>query len=377
MRSCSGKSCKKDSCRCDGRINLDNNAEATIFPVVLRETAQHLQNGNVCCKTMDKATEAVCKLVGEEGTVIFTSGGTENAALISSGTRYEERNKLLGSVLDPMCMLMQPGIEILPIDDHAYVQAETLRQALMEDPQIACVSLTLVNGEYGIITPVEALAKLVKIVDSEVFVYVDASQACCRMSLEGIPPEVDAVGISGSKIGALPGAGALWVRDPQRLDTLFGGGHNQFGIREGSLNKLGIASIETVLRRSRHRLDQDYDQLTHLRCRLDEMILNIPGIQLNFGDKALVCNTSNYYVEDIDSRKLCLALRRLGLDVSESVRGLQGVNAQTPLTASMVTEPFRNLRFSLSVHNTTKELEHAYKLVSESIELFRTHNLGN
>jgi cysteine sulfinate desulfinase/cysteine desulfurase-like protein len=362
-------------CRCSRSINLDNNNVMTLFPVVRRQIVEQMEDSHLCCKTVEEGAAEVCRLFGEEAPVVFTSGGTENAALISSGTRFPERNRLLGSLLDPLCMLTQPGMEIIGIDDHAYVEAETMRQALLK-PGIAAVSLTLVNGEYGIVSPVAALAKLAKVTDPEIFVYVDASQACGRMSLRNIPPEVDAVGISGAKIGALPGTGALWIREPDRLETLMGGGYQQYGVREGSLNMLGIAALTTVLKRSRQRLDEDCAQISALRKRLDEMILNIGGIRLNFEDKALVCNTSNYYIEDIDSRKLCLTLKRLGLKVSESVGGLCDINTITPLTASLDLVPFRNLRFSLSVHNTTRELEHVYRLVSGAIELFRHHNVG-
>jgi cysteine desulfurase len=371
------KSCASQSsgCRCSRTINFDNNDIMPMLPIVRRQIVEQMEATHLCCKTAEEAVSEVCQLFGEEAPVVFTSGGTENAALISSGTRFPERNRIVGSLLDPLCMLTQPGMEIIGIDDHAYVEAEVLRQVLMNSG-FAAVSLTLVNGEYGIVSPVAALAKLAKVMDPEVFVYVDASQACGRMALHNIPPEVDAVGISGSKIGALPGTGALWIRDPSRLETLMGGGYQQYGVREGSLNTMGISALGTVLKRSRQRLDEDCAQISSLRRRLDEMILNIGGIRLNFEDKALVCNTSNYYIEDIDSRKLCLALKRLGLKVSESVSGLQNINTITPLTASLALEPFRNLRFSLSVHNTTRELEHAYRLVSGAIELFRNHKLG-
>jgi len=356
---------------------MDNNSIMPPLPIVRRKAAETMAAGGDCCKAVENVRDVVRTVLGSDGEIVFTSGGTENAFLISAGVRYAERRKIVASVLDPMCMLMQPDVEVLGLDDHAYVHAEDLRQLLMADSEIAAVHLTLVNGEYGIISPVGALARLVKMIDKDVFVYVDASQACTRMRLDDIPEHVDAVGISGAKIGALPGAGALWIRDPSRLDSLMPGTWSQSGIRGGSLNEVGIVAMGIALGRSTQRIDMDFEQLSDMRARLDEMLLNIDGISLNFEDKALVCNTSNYRIRDVDSRMLCMVLAKQGLRVSESCATVSMTTMQTPLTTALGEEPFRNLRFSLSVHNTTKDIEEAYLKVKAAVEMFRSHNLGN
>lgn len=355
---------------------MDNNSITPPLPVVRRRIADVLTSGHNCCKAVEEVKDIILSMFSTTGEVIFTSGGTENAFLISAGTRYAQRQRIITSVLDPMCMLMQPDILILGIDDNAYVPVEELRQILVNNTDIAAVSLTLVNGEYGIVTPVAALARLVKMVDPEVFVYVDASQACTRMRLDSIPDDVDAVGISGAKIGALPGVGALWIRDPGRLDSLMPAVHQQHGIRGGSLNEIGAIAMGVALGRSLQRVDMDFEQLSDMRSRLDEMLLNIDGVSLNFEDKALVCNTSNYRIEDVDSRKLCLVLRKQGLRVSEACSTTSMTNLQTPLTTALGQEPFRNIRFSISIQNTTKELEEAYIKVKAAVEEFRRHNIG-
>lgn len=361
---------------CQDAIWMDNNAVMPPLTDVRRKVAE-VMNGGDCRRSMENVRDTVRTTLGMDGEVVFTSGGTENAFLISAGVRYPERQKIVTSILDPLCMLMQPDIEIMGIDDHAYVEAEKLRQYLMDNADVAAVHLTMVNGEYGIITPVGALAKLVKMIDKDVFVYVDASQACTRMRLDDIPEEIDAVGISGAKIGGLPGAGALWIRDPDRLDSLMPGVRRQQGIRGGSMNEVGVMAMGIALGRSLQRVDMDFEQMSDMRSRLDEMLLNIGGISLNFEDKAMVCNTSNYKIQDVDTRRLCMVLRKQGLRVSESCSTISMTTMQSPLTTFLNEEPFRNLRFSLSIHNTTKDIEAAYLKVKASVEMFRSHNLGN
>jgi len=197
------------------------------------------------------------------------------------------------------------------------------------------------------------------------------------MDIGPVPSSVDVVSISGSKIGALPGIGALWIRDRKLFGGYMGGGLSQYGIREGTLNYPALHTMNIVLQDIQtNGVRERVEKMCGTRSLLDDQILEIPGVTLNFEDSAMVCNTSNYHIEDIDSRRLWMVLKKQGLLVSTSVHGLEASTMPTPITKAMFDRPFGNIRFSVSDQTTVKQVTEAVSLFREAVTLFRRHKLN-
>ena len=237
---------------------MDANATTPLLPEVLEamrpfwmeafgNASSIHQQGQNARAAVDRAREQVAALLGcRAAEVVFTSGGTEsdNMALfgvLGPGDHLITTSIEHHAVLHAAEELAARGVEVtfLPCTPDGVVQLAALQQALR--PNTRLVSVMLANNETGVIQPVRELAAAVHAVGA--FLHTDAVQAAAKLKLDVAQLGCDLLSISGHKMYAPQGTGALYVRRSVRLQPMFFGGLHERGRRPGTENVAGIVGL--------------------------------------------------------------------------------------------------------------------------------------
>jgi len=346
------------------------------------------QQGQHARAAVDHAREAVAGLLNcRAAEVVFTSGGTEsdNLALfgllgpgdhlITSGIEHH-------AVLHAAEALVERGIQVtfLPCTAEGLVRVSVLEAALK--PNTRLVSIMLANNETGAIQPVRELADAAHAVGA--LFHTDAVQAAGKLPLDVKALGCDLLSLSGHKMYAPQGTGALFVRRSVRLRPMFFGGLHERGRRPGTENVAGIVGLGKAAELARAGLAgdsssgpsaQSADALAGMRDRLEQGILaEVDEAGVNSGAAPRVANTSNLYFDHVEAEALVIALDLKGLAVSGGSACQSGATEPSHVLTAMGLSEARSrasIRLSLSRLTTEEEVDRAIALVPAAVERLR------
>jgi cysteine desulfurase len=266
------------------------------------------------------------------------------------------------------------GCEItcLPVDGRGLVDPGDLRRALR--PNTRLISIMMANNETGVLQPVEEIGRIAAAAD--VFFHTDAVQAAAKVPIDVACVGCDALSISGHKIHAPQGVGALYVRKGTRLQPLFHGGRHERSRRAGTENVPGIVGLGKAAELALQGFENGDDQkLAALRDRLQQGILSQIGEAGVNGDGAVrTPNTTNIYFDHIDGEPLVIALDLKGLAVSSGAACSSGAIEPSHVLTAMGLRPNRaraSVRFSLGKQTTAEDIDFALALVPETVARLR------
>jgi cysteine desulfurase len=195
---------------------------------------------------IEEARERVARLlnVGKDSRVVFTSGATESNNTILRSLAKD--NLLVSSIEHPSVLecardLKRKGVKIHELKYARGITQESLLKAITTETKL--VSVMWVNNETGEILPIPAIVSALRLFNSRIYVHSDAVQAVGRLEIDFERSGLDALTISGHKIGALPGVGALVINKRIALDPLLFGGSQELHHRAGTENVIGIVSM--------------------------------------------------------------------------------------------------------------------------------------
>lgn len=204
-------------------------------------------------KIITSAKEFIAKpLAADKKNIYFTSGGTEsnNTAIFGAAYASRKRGKHLittkiehPSVLEPFKILEKEGFEVtyLDADKDGKILLEQFENALRDDTVL--VSVMAVNNETGVIQPIDKLKEIMKKKSPIALLHCDAVQGFCKIDIKPKKYGIDLLSMSGHKIHALKGVGALYIADNVRILPLINGGGQQKNMRSGTENVPGIAAF--------------------------------------------------------------------------------------------------------------------------------------
>ena len=282
-------------------IYLDNSATTKPCAACV-ETMQHLllrawgnpssvhQLGIDAERCLRTARGQVAKALGaEEGRVFFTSGGTEadNWAIFGTAERLAKRGRHIvttavehHAVLHPMQKLESRGFEVtyLPPDETGFVSVEKLEAALR--PDTILVSVMMVNNETGAVMPIRDMIRATRRKSPLALFHTDAVQGFFKLPFQAKTLGADLISISGHKIHAAKGVGALYIRPGLPLPPLILGGGQEQNFRSGTENLPGICGFGAACAALLPRLTQDIAHMTALRDLCREKLAQVPGLVL-------------------------------------------------------------------------------------------------
>ncbi|MGC2490252.1 MAG: cysteine desulfurase family protein, partial [Candidatus Sulfotelmatobacter sp.] len=373
------------------RIYLDNNATTPVLPEVFEAMrpyfVEHFGNassihhhGQETRAAIERARDSVASLLGcRAAEVVFTSGGTEGdnlaiAGLTGSGDHVVTSSIEHHAVLHACKHLEDTGCEVtyLPVDGRGLVDPDDVRRALR--PSTRLISIMMANNETGVLQPLEEIGKIAA--ESDVYFHTDAVQSAGKVPIDVERIGCDALSISGHKMHAPQGVGALYVRKGTRLRPLFYGGRHERSRRAGTENVPGIVALGKAAELALQGFERGEDKKTSaLRDRLQQGILaQVEEAGVNGNGAARVPNTTNIYFDHIDGEAMVIALDLKGLAVSTGAACSSGAIEPSHVLVAMGLRPDRaraSIRFSLGKQNTAEDIDLALALVPETIARLR------
>ncbi|HEV2749589.1 MAG TPA: cysteine desulfurase family protein [Gemmatimonadales bacterium] len=366
-------------------VYLDNAATTPVRPEVLEAMLPYLGRdafgnpssahrfGRTARAGVEEAKRAIADVLGTEpGQVIFTSGGTEadNLAVIGAALAARDRGgpfRVAVSAIEHKAVLAAAhavvhlgGEEIiLPVDGAGAVSVEALDDALARGGGVAVVCVMWVNNEVGAVQAVGQLGGRCR--EAGVPFHVDAVQAFGKIpvSLRDVPCTL--LTLSGHKIGAPKGIGALIVRDRHVVEAIIHGGGQQFGIRPGTENVPGIVGLGKAVELAAREQAEFAARVAALRDELERRLLAlVPDAVINAARAPRAPHVSNVSIPGTDSEALLMHLDLAGIACSSgSACSTGAVEPSHVLTAMGVPRELgvAALRFSFGKDNTMEDVD--------------------
>jgi len=373
------------------RIYLDNNATTPVLPEVFEAMRPYFgdQFGNASSihhhgqqtrAAVEDARESVAALLGcRASEIVFTSGGTEADNLAVAGLAGAGDHIITSSIEHHAVLLAckhleEVGVEVtvLPVDGRCLVDPGDVRRALRSNTKL--ISVMMANNETGVLQPVEEIGKIAA--EAGVCFHTDAVQAAGKIAIEVKRIGCQALSISGHKIHAPQGVGALYVRKGTPLQPLFYGGRHERSRRAGTENVPGIVGLGKAAKVAKDALDRGDDKkMAAMRERLQQGIFaQVEEAGLN-GDGAMrVPNTANIHFGHVDGEALVIALDLKGIAVSTGAACSSGAIEASHVLLAMGLRPDQaraSIRFSLGKQTSAEDIDFALALVPETVARLR------
>jgi cysteine desulfurase len=386
------------------RVYLDFNATTPVEPEVLDAMLPYfsVEFGNAASihtpgqrarAAVETAREQVASLIGARPPeIVFTSGGTEsdnhaifgilaspvaqqNLAVSSTRTARHLITTTIEheAVLNVCQALEKEGVAVtyLPVDRSGVVDVDHLRAAIR--PETVLITVMHANNEIGTVQPLEEIGRIAK--EADIYLHTDAVQSAGKIPIDVNSLQVDLLSLSGHKLYAPKGIGALYVRGRTRLRQFLYGGHHQRGFRPGTENVAGIVGLGKAAEIARHSLADDATRIALLRDKLQQGLLErVPQSRVNAAAAPRTPNTTNLVFPGVEGEALLIALDLKGLACSTGAACSSGaVEPSHVLTAiGLAPEEARaSLRFSLGRHTTLADIDFALSVIPAAVAQLR------
>lgn len=363
-------------------IYLDNNATTFLAPEVKKAiddfiaaslgnpSSQHAW-GQRAKSLLSEARRKVAQYFQcASSQIIFTSGGTESANLCIRGLLPHKKARILTSKVEHACVfdcleeLAKEGAEVvyLPVGEKGCVEKADVQKALESD-KFDLIVLMAVNNETGVKNDIEAIADLAE--KHGTHLLVDAV-AWMGKDHVVVPKGVSALFFSGHKIHALQGAGCIYLKPRLKLRPQLFGGSQEFSLRPGTENLLGIHALATAVELLQN---SSIAQMERLRDRFENALLKLPQVKLN-GTGPRVCNVSNLAFLGQDGESFLIALDQQGIGCSLGSACSSGAIEPSRVLREMGLPASRttcSIRFSLSRYTTEEEIDRAIQVIQSFV----------
>ena len=346
----------------------------------MRELCQsffHAFNGNAGRKGIEIGTQRIAGALGVDvGGIYFTSGGTEadNLAIFGAAAAGKKRgNTLITSkmehpaVLGAFAALEQQGFQVEYVDvlPDGVLDLESLWRKLSSD--VIFVSIMHVNNETGTVQPIEEIAAMVREKAPGALFHSDMVQSFCKIDCTAAVRSVDLASISGHKIHAPKGTGALYVRPGVHIQPRQFGGGQERDMRPGTENLPGIAAFGKAADIAAHTLTEHEAHIIDIRIEFKKLVLeNVDKVHVNGdGSGPHILNLS---FEGAKSEVLLHILESNGIMVSSGSACSSNKPAPSQtlsamgVPASLVDSA---IRFSFSRYNTLEEVERCVQILKK------------
>jgi cysteine desulfurase len=373
-------------------IYLDNNATTQVAPEVLDAMQPYLSKffgnpssahalGREMKQAVESAREQVAGLLGAADTseIVFTSCGSESdnwsirgALAMQPAKRHIVTTQVEHEAVRNLCALLEnDGYEVtwLGVSETGELDLDELRAALR--PDTALVSTMLANNETGVLFPIDAIGRIVRD-HSEALFHVDGVQAVGKIPIDLKSLEVDLFALSGHKLHAPQGVGALYIRNNLSLAPFIIGGAQEQRRRAGTLAVPNIVGLGAACRLAQR--DNDHNRIETLRNKLEDGILEqIPNTRVNGTRERSkrLPNTSNISFEYVEGQNILAHLDQAGICVSTG-SACHSTTHESSATLKAMNIPYTaaqgSIRFSLGRYNTEADVETTLRVLPEIVE---------
>lgn len=372
------------------KIYLDNASTTKIDDDILDKVIDYIRqsygnpsslykDGKEAKKIIENARIQVAKAIGaKENEIYFTSGGTEADNWILKQVLNSEKKALVTSklehhaILNTAEFLSKNGVSVkyLDVDKNGKVLSDKLEK--MNSGEVSLVSIMYSNNEIGTIQDIKKLAELAH--EKGAIFHTDAVQALGKIDIDVKRDGIDALSLSGHKIHAFKGIGALYVSDKIKITPQIFGGEQERGKRASTENVGGIMSLGLACEKINDEIE-NIDKIINLRDYFIKNILeNIDGVILT-GDRVdRIANIASFCFKDVDSSLALILLDKEGISVSAGSACMSGsIEPSHVLQAIGVGNEYikGSLRFSFSKYTTKEELDITLETLKKIVQKVR------
>jgi cysteine desulfurase len=375
-------------------IYLDYNATTPVLPEVLEAMMPYLtmewgnpsstyKFGSKLKAVIETARAQVAELIGAHSMeIIFTSCATEsNNAAIHAALKANPKKKHIitsmvehSSVLNYCLVLEKEGYRVtyLPVDREGLLKLADLENAITKET--AVVSLMWANNETGVVFPVKEISEICR--SRGVLFHCDAVQAAGKVEIDVGRVQADYLSLTGHKLHAPKGIGALYVRKKVPFSPLVYGGHQERGMRGGTENVPWIVGMGKAAELARKHLPGYDNRVRPMRDALEEGILrSIPNTELNGHKTQRLANTTNVTFHGIESEALLILLDQEGICASSGSACLADSDEPSHVIKAMKPDSAASrqmIRFSLGTGNKRGEVAAALESLQQATIFLRT-----
>ncbi len=374
-------------------VYVDNNATTRVAPEVVEEmlpyfselygnpSSMHYFGGQVEKKVVEAREKVAHMLNCDPSEIIFTSCGTESDSTAIRGTleSYPHKRHMVTSrvehpaVLNLCRHLTKNGYESteISVDRKGNINIADLERAITDDTAI--VSIMYANNETGVIFPIEEIGAIVK--NKGAVFHCDAVQAVGKVPLDMKNSTIDLLSLSGHKLHAPKGIGALYIRKGTKLTPFIIGGHQEMGRRAGTENVPYIIGLGKAAELAVAHLDDENTRVKDLRDRLEEEIIKrCSNTQVNGDRDHRLPNTTNISFEYVEGEAILLMLSDRGIAASSGSACTSGSLEPSHVLRAMgipFTFVHGSLRLSLSRYNTHDDVDYIIEQLPPVIKRLR------
>ena len=377
------------------RVYCDANATTPLLPEVVQAmhpfwmeqfgnaSSIHLY-GQQAHRAVNHARETLAQFFKcRDAEVVFNSGGTEgdNTAifgLLRPGDHFITTSIEHSAVLRAAESVAKSGVEVTFVAPHpsGLIHPEDIESA--KRPNTRLISVMLANNETGVLQPVEKIGKIAS--DAGAFFHIDAVQGAGKVELDVKRFGCHLLSISGHKMHAPKGMGAMYVRRGTPIAPMMVGGSHERRQRAGTENVPGIVGLGKAAELAMESLENGaIIKLAGLRDQLEAGILKIPGTRVNGGWEGQTrvprtANTTNISFDNVEGEALVIALDLKGVAVSGGSACHSGSTEPSHVLMAMGLDKNAaraSLRFSLMKTATEADIEHVLQVVPEAVERLR------
>ena len=369
------------------KVYLDNNATTYLIPEVKKSIRDILNNslanpssvhsdGAAARELLEAARWDTAALIGTiPEQVFFTSGATESNNQILQGIcRVENTRKKIvtttvehSSILNTCAALEQMGHEVvyIPVNSQGQIDLDDFYAAVKGGATLA--SVQWVNNETGILQPIRELGEICR--REDVLFHTDAAQAVGKFNIDVENLPIDFLSLTGHKIHAPKGIGAIYCRQRTLLPSFIFGGPQEQGQRAGTENLLGIVGLGTACRVRMRVLSEFVEQTSALVKRFEDQVLSTIADMLIIGERSeRVCNTTNLMFCRTDGQALVAQLDSAGISCSQSSACTSSRPEPSYVLRAMgfsEQEAYDCVRFSFSSSNQPSEVDYVVSTITD------------
>ena len=339
--------------------------------------------GRSAKRAIDNARNQVAGLINcDKNEIYFTGCGTEsdNTAIKGIAYKYKEKgNHIITSkiehqaILESCETLEKQGFEVtyLNVDKDGIVDLQELENAITD--KTILISVMFANNEIGTIEPIKEISRIAK--EKNIIFHTDAVQAVGNTPIDVKEMGIDMLSMSGHKIYAPKGVGALYVKKDIEFDKFMNGGHQEKNKRAGTENLAGIVGMGKACEIAKEEMEYHIKHLQNLRDYYNEQVIkNIEDIRINGSTEKRLPGNSNISFLGIDSTALLLELDKKGICCSSGSACNSGEsNPSHVLTAiGLDGETAKSaLRTTFGEFNTRAEVDYLVQNLISCVEELR------
>lgn len=334
-------------------------------------------------RRVEAARASVAALIGAEpGEIIFTSCGSEsdNTAIMSAVESFPSKKHVITTrvehpaVLNFAKHLARKGYRVsyIPVDSFGRLDMDAFMKSL--DDHVAVVSIMHANNETGVIFPIEEIGAILK--ERNILFHTDAVQTAGKIPIDVKSIPVDMLSLSGHKLHAPKGIGALYVRKGTRFYPYLIGGHQEHGRRAGTENVPSIIALGKACELALANIEDEAAHVARLRDKLEKALLEkCPDTRINGDTVNRLPNTTNISFEYVEGEAILLRIDEYGICASSGSACTSGALEPSHVLRAMgvpYTAIHGSVRFSLSRYNTEEEIGEVIEIVPSIIKELRT-----